>query len=121
VVARTPLHQRVGDQQQREHAVPEHIKPDRGLRPRAKQPVLGKQAGECQLVQHGKDRGEQIRARDRQNGARLRELELQEDQDRGDEIVDGERRLIGRDKRRRVPAACLRTAPRSQRSPPKSQ
>ena len=80
--------------------MPDHVKPGRGLRAGAEQPVGRKQAGKGQRVDNRRRSGEQIAAREQQQRPRARDGELRKQQDGGDQIVDRERGLIARNEGR---------------------
>ncbi|NKA55940.1 hypothetical protein GO296_04653 [Ralstonia solanacearum] len=92
----------IGHHEQRKARMPEHVDPGRALRPRTEQAPGCKQPGERQQVP---DRGgcrEQVAARQRQHGARTRDGELAEQQGGGHQVIENERRFVGRDERRKL-------------------
>ena len=88
--------QRIAENQKRKSAVPDHVEPDGGLRAGAEKPVGGEQAGKSQGVNDRSDGGEQISAREQQHRARTGNCKLRKQQHRGDQVIDGQRRLIAR-------------------------
>jgi hypothetical protein len=93
-VSRRVLEQRVGDDEERESAVPEHVQPSRALRPGTKQAGGREQARERERVGNSREGGEQVSAGQDQQCPGLQKRELPEQQDGGDQIVDDQRRFI---------------------------
>ena len=92
--------ERISEDEQREAAVPDHVEPRRRLWPGAEQSGRRVKIGKGQGVQQRGQRSEQISASEIQQTARSYLRHLREQQYRGDDIVDGERRLTARDERR---------------------
>ena len=93
--------QRVADQQQRKPGVPEHVKPDRGLRTGSEKSGRREQARKRQHVGQRNDGGEQVSADQQQQLPRAQDHELGAEQHRGDQVGQRERRLIAGDESRR--------------------
>ncbi len=91
--------QGVGHHEQRKARMPEHVDPGGALRPGAEQATGCEQPRERQQVPGGGGGREQVPARQRQHGARTRDDELAEQQDGGDQIIEDERRFVGRNER----------------------
>ncbi len=92
--------QRVTEHEQGESAVPDHVEPDGGLRTAAEQAGRRKQARKGHGVGESRGGGEQIAARQEQQGPGPQDRELRIKQDRGDQVVGRERGLVARDERR---------------------
>jgi hypothetical protein len=93
----SPLEKRVSDHEQREAAVPEHVEIDGALRTGAEQTARREQAGKRQRVRHHRQRREHIAAGEHEDRPRPQDGELTEQQGRRDQIVDRQRRFVGRD------------------------
>ena len=107
-VARFALEHRVSGHEKREPAMPEHVHPGRGLGPGAEQAGRREQAGERERVRGRHEGGEQIPAGKQKQSPRLQDAELAEQQNRRDQVVDHERRLIDRDEGPQLPERYLR-------------
>jgi hypothetical protein len=76
--------------------MPKHVEPGGGLRSCAEQPGRRKQAGKSQHVHRSEHGREQVSAGEHEQSARAQYGELSVKQDRCDQIVDCERRLVDR-------------------------
>ena len=94
------LHQSVCDDEEREAAMPEHIQPGSALGAGAKQAGRREQPREREGVRDGHESGEQIAAGQHEQRPGLQKPELTEEQHRGHQIVDHERRFIDWDEGR---------------------
>jgi len=79
-----------------EAAVPEHVQPGRALRPGTQQPGGREQAGKAEAMGDRRQRRAEVAAGQYQHGPRSGDPELAEQQQRGDEVADDERRLVQR-------------------------
>ncbi len=96
----TWFEQHIGDHHPRKDDVPADVEPCRRLRAGAEQPGRSEYPGEGQRVRHRHQAAEQITAGQHQQCPRTQDAELSEQQDRGDQVIDQERRFIGRHKGR---------------------
>ena len=90
----------IGDDEQGEAAMPEHVEPGGGLRSGAEQSGLCEHAGEGQGVDDHHQRGEQIAAGQQPQAGCAQDAVLAEQQHRGDQITQRQGRLIGRNEGR---------------------
>ncbi len=86
----------IGDHGQRKTAVPKKIQPRSRLRPRAEQPRRREQAREAERVRDCHARAEEVRGGKDQKRAGAENRELPEQQHRGQQVDQHERRLVER-------------------------
>jgi hypothetical protein len=84
----------VGDDEEREADVPEHVEPGCALRSGAEQAGRREETGERERVRDGHERGEQVGARQHLQGTGSQDAELTEQQHRRHQVIDHQRGLV---------------------------
>ena len=92
------LQQGIAEHEQRKSAVPDHVQPDRCLRTCVQKPGRSEQARKGQGVNDRRRRGEKVPARQQQKRPRPQDAELRKQKNGRNDVAEGQRRLITRDK-----------------------